>query len=59
VIGSRILGTGSYTPSNIVYNKDIENIVDTSDNWNCGKKNFYWRRYFRISNKVSFKGFRR
>jgi len=33
VIGSRILGTGSYTPSNIVYNKDIENIVDTSDSW--------------------------
>jgi 3-oxoacyl-[acyl-carrier-protein] synthase-3 len=33
VSGSRILGTGSYTPSNIVYNKDIEKIVDTSDNW--------------------------
>ncbi len=33
MIGSRILGTGSYTPSNIVYNKDIENIVDTSDSW--------------------------
>lgn len=31
--GSRILGTGSYTPSNIVSNKDIEKIVDTSDNW--------------------------
>ncbi len=31
--GSRILGTGSYTPSNIVYNKDIEMIVDTSDSW--------------------------
>lgn len=31
--GSRILGTGSYTPSNIVYNKDIERIVDTSDSW--------------------------
>lgn len=33
MIGSRILGTGSYTPSNIVYNKDIESIVDTSDSW--------------------------
>ena len=31
--GSRILGTGSYTPSNIVYNKDIEMIVDNSDSW--------------------------
>lgn len=31
--GSRILGTGSYTPDNVVYNKDLENIVDTSDTW--------------------------
>lgn len=31
--GSRILGTGSYLPSNIVSNKDIEILVDTSDEW--------------------------
>lgn len=31
--GSRILGTGSYTPDKVVCNKDLEKIVDTSDSW--------------------------
>lgn len=31
--GSRILGTGSYIPANIVSNKAIEGLVDTSDQW--------------------------
>ncbi len=31
--GSRILGTGSYTPSNVMSNKDIEAFVDTTDEW--------------------------
>lgn len=31
--GSRILGTGSYIPANIVSNKEIEDLVDTSDQW--------------------------
>jgi len=33
VKGSRILGTGSYTPSNVMSNKDIEAFVDTTDEW--------------------------
>ncbi|MEG1256294.1 beta-ketoacyl-ACP synthase III [Clostridium sp.] len=31
--GSRIIGTGSYTPDNVISNKVLENIVDTSDKW--------------------------
>ncbi len=30
---SRILGTGSYLPAKILTNKDIEEIVDTTDEW--------------------------
>ena len=30
---SRIAGTGSYLPENIVTNADIEKLVDTSDEW--------------------------
>ena len=30
---SRILGTGSYLPEKILTNKDIEDIVDTTDAW--------------------------
>lgn len=31
--GVRIVGFGHYCPENIVTNKDLENIVDTSDDW--------------------------
>ncbi|MCK5335110.1 MAG: 3-oxoacyl-ACP synthase, partial [Gammaproteobacteria bacterium] len=30
---SRISGTGSYLPENIVTNADMEKIVDTTDEW--------------------------
>lgn len=30
---SRIMGTGSYLPDKILTNKDLEDIVDTSDQW--------------------------
>ncbi|MEX2475990.1 beta-ketoacyl-ACP synthase III [Marinobacter sp.] len=30
---ARITGTGSYLPDNVVTNKDLEKIVDTSDQW--------------------------
>ncbi len=32
-INSRIIGTGSYLPENIMTNTDLEKIVDTSDEW--------------------------
>ncbi|MEK9873559.1 MAG: 3-oxoacyl-ACP synthase, partial [Betaproteobacteria bacterium] len=33
MIYSRISGTGSYLPEKILSNKDLEAIVDTSDEW--------------------------
>ncbi|MEJ2609532.1 MAG: ketoacyl-ACP synthase III [Candidatus Thiodiazotropha sp.] len=33
MIYSRIIGTGGYLPKNIVTNKDLEKIVDTTDQW--------------------------
>ena len=30
---SRILGTGSYTPKQVLTNADLENMVETSDSW--------------------------
>ncbi|MEZ5477300.1 MAG: beta-ketoacyl-ACP synthase III [Thiolinea sp.] len=33
MIYSRIIGTGSYLPPNIMTNHDLEKIVDTSDQW--------------------------
>lgn len=33
MIYTKILGTGSYVPSNIITNKDMEKYVDTSDEW--------------------------
>ncbi|HEY5373858.1 MAG TPA: beta-ketoacyl-ACP synthase 3, partial [Polyangiaceae bacterium] len=30
---SRILGTGAYTPERVLTNKDLEKLVDTSDEW--------------------------
>lgn len=30
---AKIIGTGSYLPKNIVTNKDLEKVVDTSDDW--------------------------
>ncbi|MEK7792360.1 MAG: 3-oxoacyl-ACP synthase, partial [Pseudomonadota bacterium] len=30
---SRIIGTGSYLPEKILTNRDLESIVDTSDEW--------------------------
>jgi len=33
VIYSRIIGTGSYLPAKILTNRDLEQTVDTSDEW--------------------------
>ena len=30
---SRILGTGAYAPERVLTNKDLEKLVDTSDEW--------------------------
>lgn len=33
MIRARIVGTGSYVPEKVLTNKDLENMVDTSDEW--------------------------
>ncbi len=33
MIHTKILGTGSYVPNNIVTNQDLEKLVDTNDEW--------------------------
>lgn len=33
MINSRIVGTGSYLPSKVLSNKDLESMVDTTDEW--------------------------
>jgi len=47
---ARIIGTGSYLPSKIVTNLDLEKSLDTSDewitaNWNQREANSYRRKY--------------
>ena len=34
---SRILGTGRYVPEKVLTNRDLEQIVDTSDEWNTSR----------------------
>lgn len=41
---SRIIGTGSYLPSKIVTNADLEKIVDTSDSWIIERTGIHERR---------------
>ena len=34
---SRITGTGGYLPAKLLTNKDLESLVDTSDDWIVGR----------------------
>ena len=43
-IYSRIAGTGSYLPEKILTNKDLEEIVDTSDEW-IRERTGIWKRH--------------
>lgn len=44
MIYTKILGTGSYVPNNIITNKDMEKYVDTSDEWICSRTGIKERR---------------
>jgi 3-oxoacyl-[acyl-carrier-protein] synthase-3 len=33
MVYARIAGTGSYLPDNVLTNKELETLVDTSDEW--------------------------
>lgn len=41
---SKILGTGSYLPSNVRTNADLEKMVDTSDEWIVARTGIKERR---------------
>ncbi|ARS35140.1 3-oxoacyl-ACP synthase III family protein [Pontibacter actiniarum] len=43
---SRIAGVGHYVPDNVVTNKDLEKIMDTSDEWIRERTGIVERRYF-------------
>jgi len=41
---ARIIGCGSYLPEHIVSNKDLESMVDTSDEWIVSRTGISERR---------------
>jgi len=43
-VGIRIVGTGSYMPEKVLTNKDLEKIVDTSDEWIVSRTGIKERR---------------
>jgi len=43
-VGIRIVGTGSYLPEKVLTNKDLEKIVDTSDEWIVSRTGIRERR---------------
>lgn len=43
---SRIAGVGHYVPENVVTNKDLEKLMDTSDEWIRERTGILERRYF-------------
>jgi len=44
MIRTRIIGTGSYLPKRVLTNKDLENMVDTSDEWIVSRTGISERR---------------
>lgn len=54
---SKILGTGSYLPSQIRTNADLEKMVDTSDEWIVTRTGIHERRIAGEEENVSFMGF--
>ncbi|GAB3533202.1 ketoacyl-ACP synthase III [Pontibacter brevis] len=43
---SKIAGVGHYVPENVVTNKDLEKVIDTSDEWIRERTGIVERRYF-------------
>src|SRR5699024_3451819 len=44
IMSGGIIGTGHYAPDNVVTNKDLEKIVDTTDEWIRSRKGIEERR---------------
>lgn len=54
---SKILGTGSYLPSQVRTNADLEKMVDTSDEWIVTRTGIKERRISADDENVSTMGF--
>ena len=59
-IYSRIIGTGSYLPNKVLTNKDLEKMVDTSDEWIRTRSGIRERRVSHVpaSDLAAVAGFR-
>lgn len=56
-MNSRILSTGSYLPSHIRTNADLEKMVDTSDEWIVTRSGIRERRIAAADETVATMGF--
>jgi 3-oxoacyl-[acyl-carrier-protein] synthase III len=54
---AKIIGTGSYLPEKILTNKDLENLVDTSDEWITSRTGMKERRIAKETEFTSDLGF--
>lgn len=52
-MGVGVLGTGHYAPDNIVTNKDLEKIVDTTDEWIRSRTGIEERRIAKVDEDAS------
>ena len=57
MMNSRILSTGSYLPSHIRTNADLEKMVDTSDEWIVTRSGIRERRIAAADETVATMGF--
>ena len=48
---SRIAGTGGYLPAKVLTNKDLESLVETSDEWITSRTGIKERRILKGENK--------
>ncbi|MEQ6119903.1 beta-ketoacyl-ACP synthase III [Reichenbachiella sp. MALMAid0571] len=45
MLNSKIVGTGHYVPDNVVKNKDLESVMETSDDWIVERTGIHERRH--------------
>ena len=53
MIKSKIVGVGYYLPDNVVSNKDLEESMDTSDEWIRERTGIKERRWIKEDSKLS------
>ena len=56
MFNSRIVGAGHYVPEKVVTNKDLEKIMDTSDEWIRERSGIEERRFAEPGKDCHFEG---